>query len=256
MDAVSQILVDRTREADKFSRMVLVSLVAHAAIVTAVTLMPSTWDTVPQEREVMVISLGGPPGPIQGRNPIPGRPVDEAVPETVKPRVDTAPSPAKPEMVLPTKAAKPEPKPTKTKADPEPTRSKPPSQGAEVKQGAARADTQGAPIPWGGLATGGGGDGGVTTDIANFCCPEYLQILKRSIYANWKKQQGQPGLNVVRFVIKRDGTISDVIVEKSAGQFLDIASQRAVVQTQRLPPLPAAFTLPTLTVHLEFEYTR
>ena len=256
MDAVSQILADRTRETDKFSRMVLVSLVAHAAIVTAVTLMPSRWNAEPAQKDVMVISLGGPPGPIQGRNPISGRPVDEAVPETVKPRVETAPSPAKPEMVLPTKPVKPEPKPTKAKADPEPTRSKPPSQGAEVKQGSARVETQGAAIPWGGLATGGGGDGGVTTDIANFCCPEYLMVLKRSIYGNWKKQQGQPGLNVVRFVVRRDGTISDVVVEKSAGQFLDIASQRAVVQTQRLPPLPAAFTLPTLTVHLEFEYIR
>ena len=50
MDAVSQILVDRTREADKFSRMVLVSLVAHAAIVTAVAFMPSNWDAAPAER--------------------------------------------------------------------------------------------------------------------------------------------------------------------------------------------------------------
>ena len=256
MDAVSQVLADRTRETDKFSRMVLVSLVAHAAIVTAVTLVPSKWNVEPQQKDVMVISLGGPPGPIQGKNPITGRPVDEVVKEAAKPRVDTAPSPAKPEMVLPTKPVKPEPKPTKAKADPEPTKSRPPSTGAEVKQGSARADTQGAARPWGGLATGGGGDGGVTTDIANFCCPEYLLVLKRSIYANWKKQQGTPGLNVVRFVVTRDGTIGEVVVEKSAGQFLDIASQRAVLQTQRLPPLPPAFTLPALTVHLEFEYIR
>ena len=256
MDAVSQILDDRTREADKFSRMVLVSLVAHAAIVTAVALMPSRWDAAPDQKDVMVISLGGPPGPIQGRNPISGLKVDEVAPNPAKPRVEPAPSAAKPEMVLPTKPSKPEPKPTKAKPDPEATRTRPASQGAEVKQGSARVDTQGAAIPWGGLATGGGGDGGVTTDIANFCCPEYLMVLKRSIYANWKKQQGQPGLNVVKFVVRRDGTISDVLVERSAGQFLDIASQRAVVQTQRLPPLPAAFTLPTLTVHLEFEYIR
>jgi TonB family protein len=125
-----------------------------------------------------------------------------------------------------------------------------------VKAGASRIDTQGPAVPWGGLATGGGGDGAITTDIADFCCPEYLTILKRTIYGNWQKKQGQAAVNQVRFVINRDGTITDVVLEKSAGQFLDMASQRAIVQTQRLPPLPAAFTPPRLTVHLEFEYIR
>src|SRR4051812_18685272 len=215
MDAVSEILVDRSREADRFSRMVIVSLVLHAVIVSAVALLPSRWDVNAKAEDVMVISLGGPEGPVQGRNPISAPRVEEAVPDA-KPTINTPPAAAKPEMVLPTKAAKPEPKAVKPK-DADSTRLRPPSQGAEVKQGTARADTHGASVPFGGLATGGGGDGAVTTDLANFCCPEYLGVLKRSIYANWKKEQGQAGLNSVKFVIKRDGTIEQVAVEKSAG---------------------------------------
>lgn len=257
MDAVSEVLADRAHQADRLLRMVLLSFAAHVALIAAVAIVPSGWDAAPDASEVMVITLGGPPGPIQGKNPISGRPVEEAVPEPVKPRADAPPPAARPEMIEP-KAAKPEPKtvtkPQRDAADRQVRR--PPTQGPEVKAGSARIDTQGAAIPWGGLATGGGGDGGITTDLANFCCPEYLTILKRTIYGNWQQSQGQAGLNQVRFVISRDGTISEVSVEKSAGQFLDLASQRAVEKTQRLPPLPAAFTLPRLTVHLEFEYTR
>ena len=55
-------------------------------------------------------------------------------------------------------------------------------------------------------------------------------------------------------MIHRDGTITDVAVEKSLSPLLDQASTRALIQTQRLPPLPAAFTLDKLTIHLDFEY--
>ena len=38
-----------------------------------------------------------------------------------------------------------------------------------------RAGRTGAPpIPFGGLATGGGGTGGVQLDVGDFCCPEYI----------------------------------------------------------------------------------
>jgi TonB family protein len=256
MDAVSEVLLARSQDAGRITGTLLVSLLVHAAVITGVALLPSRWDAAPDPSNVMVISFGGPPGPIQGKNPISGPRVDEAVPETARPRTDAPPPAAKPEMIEPVKTARPEPRTVAKPKEEKPERSTRTNQGAEVKAGTARTETQGAAIPWGGLATGGGGDGGVTTDFADFCCPEYLTVLKRTIYANWQQRQGQGGLNQVRFVIARDGTISEVQVEKSAGQFLDLASQRAVVQTQRLPPLPSAFTPPRLTVHLEFEYKR
>jgi TonB family protein len=255
MDAVSEILAARAHQAERLSGMVILSLIAHAALITGFAFIPARWDAAPDPSTVMIISIGGPEGPVQGRNAISAPRVDVAA-ETAKPRIDTPPPAAKPEMIVPLKTAKPEPKAAVKPRDEKTERSTRVNQGAEVKQGTARVETKGAAIPWGGLATGGGGDNGVTTDFADFCCPEYLAVLKRTIYGNWQQRQGQDGLNRVKFVISRDGTITDVQLEKSAGQFLDLASQRAVAQTQRLPPLPSAFTPPRLTVHLEFEYKR
>lgn len=255
MDAVSQVLADRA-QTERLTGMVMVSFAVHVTLLAAFAFVPGRWQTTPDDTNVMVISLGGPEGPVQGKNAISSKPVEVAAPDAT-PKTAAPPAPAKPEMVEPIKAAKPEPKTVVKPKDDKPTRStRTTPQGPEVKAGASRVDTQGPAVPWGGLATGGGGDGAITTDIADFCCPEYLTILKRTIYGNWQKKQGQAAVNQVRFVINRDGTITDVVLEKSAGQFLDMASQRAIVQTQRLPPLPAAFTPPRLTVHLEFEYIR
>jgi TonB family protein len=58
------------------------------------------------------------------------------------------------------------------------------------------------------------------------------------------------------FTIQRNGAIEAPRVEKSSGfAALDNSSMRAL-QLTRLPPLPAAFENPTLTVHLRFDYTR
>lgn len=162
-------------------------------------------------------------------------------------------------MVEPVKAAKPEPK---AAARPEPKKEEPqlrgskPTQGAEVKAGSAKVDTQGA-IPFGGgLATGGAGLPGAYTDYADFCCPEYLKTMSTLIYGNWQQKQGQDGSNVLTFTVRRDGTIVDVKVDQGSNQFLNLASQRALVVTRQLPPLPAAFTPDQLIVHLVFQYKR
>jgi TonB family protein len=60
----------------------------------------------------------------------------------------------------------------------------------------------------------------------------------------------------VKFTILKDGTIQPPQLEKSSGfNLLDSATMRAV-QLTRLPPLPAAFPNPTLTVHMRFDYQR
>jgi TonB family protein len=258
MDAVTEVLVDRSRGADRVARMVLVSLAAHVAALAAVAFVPSRWNTPAETANVMTISLAGAEGPIQGRNPIAGREIQQVAPESAKPRADIAPARARPEMVEPVKTAKAAPK-TPVKPQPkkeEPNRGRTPTQGAEVKQGAARANTGGAAIPWGGLATGGGGAPGAYTDFADFCCPEYLQTVKRLVYGNWQQRQGVDGTSLVKFTIRRDGSIAGVEIEQGANQFLNLASQRAIEQTRRLPPLPDAFTPNQLTVHLVFQYKR
>jgi TonB family protein len=260
MDAVTQVLLDRSRDAQKISRMVVVSLLLHGAVITTIAVLPRLLParSAPPAERVMSISLAGPEGPIQGRNAMAAKPIQEAVPETVKPKNDAPPALPKPEMVEAAKSAKPE---SKSVAKPEPKKDVPqlhgrtPTQGKEVTPGAARVDTGGSAKTFGGLATGGGMDS-ARTDISDFCCPEYLATLKRTIYANWQQRQGQDGSNVVKFVVHRDGSISDVTVDEAANPYLDLASQRALAQTQRLPALPAAYTNDRLTVYLAFQYKR
>jgi outer membrane biosynthesis protein TonB len=256
MDAVTEILLDRSRDADKVAGMVLVSLIAHAVLIGAFTFLPRHEDMPKDDAHVMTISLSGPPGPIQGQNPIAAKAIQVAVPETVKPKDDAPPALTKPEMVEAVKTARVEPKavakPDVKKPEPQ-LHGRTPTQGTEVNHSTARIDTQGSAFG-SGLATGGGGGGAARTDVGDFCCPEYLQTMQRLIRANWQEKQGQVATNTVKFVIRRDGTITDIVVEKGANPYLDIASQRALMQTRRLPPLPAAFTLDHLTVHLDFEY--
>jgi TonB family protein len=61
----------------------------------------------------------------------------------------------------------------------------------------------------------------------------------------------------MKFTIRRDGTIQDVRVEKASNiPLLDVESQRAILKTAAVPPLPREFTENTLTVHLIFDYQR
>jgi protein TonB len=162
-------------------------------------------------------------------------------------------------MVAPEPAAKPAPrtaaKPVEKPADRSASRT--PTSGAEVKTGSARVDTGAAPIPFGGLSSAGGGGDGARTDYANFCCPEYLRTMTDMIRARWERNQGATGTVHMKFTVTREGFLTGIEVEKSSGQaLLDQASRRALANTNRLPPLPRAFTENTLTVYLAFEYQR
>ena len=257
MDAVTAVLIDRSREAEQITGSMLLSLAAHAALVAAVALLPRPAQTPVDDSKVITISLAGAPGPIQGLNPMASRAVQEVAADPAKARTDTPPAQPKPEMTETVKTVKPEPKPA---AKPEPKKTEPqlrgrtPTQGAEVRDGKARVDTQAA-LPFGtGLATGGGGTGGARTEFGDFCCPEYLQTVQRLIYANSKPNQGQSGAVVMKFVINRDGTLSDIAVAEGTNQFLILASQRALAVTQKVPPLPSPYLGSRLTVLIDFTY--
>jgi outer membrane biosynthesis protein TonB len=259
MDAVTEVLLDRTRVAQDVSRMVVVSLLLHGALLTAVVVLPHVLQRPIEPKTVMTITLGGAPGPVQGRLPIARKAVQEPAPDTAKPKTDTPPALPKPEMVEALKTAKPLPKsPAKPEPKKEvtPLRGSKPTQGAEVTPGAAKVETHGAAIQFSGLATNGGGGGGAVTDVKDFCCPDYLIAVTDLIRRNWQQKQDQDGTSRVAFTIHRDGTISDVVVEDGANSILNIVSQRAILATQRVTALPAAFTGDHLTVHLAFQYQR
>src|SRR4051812_40014038 len=109
MDAVTEVLLDRTRQAEDVTKMVVVSLAAHALLIGAFAFLPNLWNTAPQDEHVMSISLGGAPGPVQGRNPIADKAVQEVAPDLTKARNDSPPALPKPEMIEPVKSAKPLP---------------------------------------------------------------------------------------------------------------------------------------------------
>src|SRR4029077_8490301 len=113
MDAVTEVLIDRARDPQKLSRMVVVSLLLHGALITAFTVLPA-FRHAPPPPSYMTITLGGAPGPQQGRNPISAKTIQEVAPTPVKPKEDMPPALPKPAMVEPVKTAKPAPKATAT----------------------------------------------------------------------------------------------------------------------------------------------
>ena len=261
-EAVSDILIERARESAPIGSSVAASLVAHALLIALLIVMPSNWLSPAPEPEAapMMISLGGSPGPdAGGKQQESGCTVQQVAEPDVKPREEPPPVAKAPEMVAPSPITKPAPKtPPKPVTKPaDKSASRTPTTGAEVKTGAAKANTGAPPRPWQGLSTGGGAGESATTDYANFCCPAYLNMLTDRIRSNWDRNQGAAGTVRMKFVVQRDGRLTGITVERSSGQaLLDQASQRALLTTKQLAALPREFTEPTLTVYLEFEYKR
>lgn len=262
-ESVSDILLERSRVTDGINRLVLVSLLAHIVMIGAIAVMPASWRTSrSSDVTPMMITLSGGTGPdAGGMTQISNKPVQEVTTET-KPVPVVPPAPKVPEMVAPEPKATPAPKnpPKRTERPVDKSSSRKPTTGAEVRTGDARAETGGAAIPFGGLTrpSGGGTPGtAATTDFANFCCPAYLTQMVDFIKKNWNQNQGASGQVTVKFTVRRDGTLTDIEIEKPSGiSLLDLESQRALFKTKALPPLPREFTENTLPVHLIFDYHR
>ncbi len=237
--------------------MVAVSVAAHVVFGAALLLTPGRFLGRQSEapRTVMTISLGGNAGADSGgMTAMGGRAVqvqtEEAKREAVRP-----PAAKAPEMVLPrrdVKVSKTTPAPNVTQA-PDDARGRTPTRGAQTAKGSTSAET-GIRGQGFGLSSGQGIGG--TLDVANFCCPDYVQTMVQRIRSVWAQNQGVTAQTIIKFTIQRDGKITDTSVEASSGNAaLDLAAQRAVAVTQ-LPPLPDAFPNPSLPVHLTFKYER
>jgi TonB family protein len=259
---VTDVLRDRMHEPSGLQTMVGVSIALHAALIAAALILPATLfprasDTRPP---VMTISLGGGDGPRNGGlTSIGGRPVQAVTPPEAKREAVRPPAVKTPEMTMPLPKAKPAKTPpptTPVTQAPDEARGHTPTRGAVTSAGSAVAET-GARGQGFGLSTGGGAGSGLTLDVANFCCPDYLVQMLDRIRSNWTQHAEIAGSNIVKFTIQRDGKIVDISLERSSGyQNLDLSSQRALLVTKTLNPLPAQFTNPTLTIDLTFQYQR
>lgn len=255
MDAVSEVLIARTPKGDGLNSMLAASVIAHLALVGVFVFLPAAWFGAKQEPPVtiMQISLGGPVGPNDGGLNTLGARTIQQVTEAKKAIEPVRPPSAKaPEMIEPTKA--PPKKTTPNKVEAKDPKSNRPTKGEEIQKGESIADNKAKGQGFG-LSSGGGGDSGYL-EVANFCCPEYLAVMRTQIMSNWNSRQGAAGVVHLRFVIQRDGRIVDITVEQSSGvAFLDQFARRAMILT-KLPPLPEAFPEKALPVHLYFEYRR
>jgi TonB family protein len=258
---VSDVLRDRMQRPGGLQRMLTVSTSVHLVLAAALVFAPGGLlhrTTTPPT--VMTISLGGGGAGVEngGMTAIGGRPVQEVKPpdEPAKREPVRPPAAKAPEMTMPlpnarvTKASPARP----ARSAPEEARGRTPTRGAQVEAGSAIADT-GVRGQGFGLSSGGGPGSGSVLDVADFCCPEYIATMMTSIRRAWNMNQGATGQSVVKFTIQRDGRLTDVSVFQSSGiATLDLAAQRAVLQTRTLPPLPEQFPNPTLTVRLTFNY--
>jgi len=259
---VTDILRDRMQTPAGLQKMVSLSIAVHVLLGAALIVSRGSFLA---RREapatLMTISLSGSAGPENGgMTALGGRPVQSVTPpdEPVKREAVRAPAAKTPEMTVPlpnAKTVKTTPGPT-VKQAPDEARGRTPTKGKEPAFGSAIADT-GVRGQGFGLSTGGGAGTGSSLEITgDFCCPEYLAIMITRIRAAWNQNQGGAhGTSLIRFTIQRDGTITTpTIFQQSGTTTLDTAALRAVLATRTLPPLPDAYSNPTLTMRLSFIY--
>ena len=259
---IADVLRNRTQQPTGLQWMVGLSVLIHGALVAAVLVAPSGFLTGGDEpRTIMTISLGeGGDGPqTGGMTAMGGRPVQvqKAPDEPPKREAVQAPAAKAPEMTVPLPNAKPvkaQPAPP-VKQAPDEARGRTPTKGSEIREGPSVAETTARGQGQGGLSMGGGGAGaGMALDVADFCCPEYLVTMSQRLKSNWDERAGAGAVVVIRFTILRDGTLTKIEVARPSGNTLaDNAALRAVILTKQLPPLPAQFPNPTLTVNLTFQ---
>jgi len=160
------------------------------------------------------------------------------------------------ELPLPT--AKPAPK-TPARVTPSEAKAKPVAKaGAPVAKAAPQAKTE-APKAGGGPVGDKGTDvATVRSDGIEFPFPGYLNNIVRQIALKFKPRNPAARLKAeVRFLIHRDGSVSDLTFVRRSGNFsFDLESQGAVEaasSARAFGPLPAGFSDDVLPVVFSFD---
>jgi TonB family protein len=208
-----------------------VSVVVHAVILAALVLL---FNAVPQMRLPEAVYSVKILQPFVGSSPPAAAKADEAKAETPK----TPPKKPEPKIPVPKK-----PEAKSKAAAKKVAETKPPAPAAEEK-----------PL---GVSVGVGGEGaGIAVDAASFPFSYFLAAIERKVSDNWFSavSEGAKGLTcIIYFKLMRDGSVSDVRVETSSGNaYFDRAAERAVKSAAPFPPLPGAFTDPSLGIHFTF----
>jgi len=246
------------REPAGLQRMAAISLLGHAVAMAIIIAAPGNLfgGREPEPKAVMTISLGGgiDGASTGGLTALGGQPVQTVSPPDARQEPSRPAAAVTPAMTEPLPGKAPAKAAAVVKQGPDEARARTPTRGAQTAPGSAVVDTGVRGQGFGLSTSSAGGGPGITLDVA-FCCNEYLLMMRDRILQAWNGRSDFSGVVIVAFVIDRDGTLRDPKVEKSSGSAnLDLAAQRAVVTARQLPPLPAAYTNPSLTVHFTFEY--
>jgi protein TonB len=237
-------------------RITRASFAVHIGVVVVMFVLPREWfRTNTTSVPMMTISLGAAGPRTAGMNPAGTRPIEEVAPPPKRPEPARPATPKSEPAAATVKTTKAPPKPAPTDPKPAPpTPPRPAITGPEVKPGTSRAET-GATTQGTGLA---GGQGiGVSGDISSpdFCCPEYVEEMKRRILDRWRRDQPEVGRVILTFVIQRDGRFADLKTEQSPSSLLEYHARNSF-NGLLLPPLPPEYKDQVLKVRLTFDYVR
>jgi TonB family protein len=201
------------------------------------------------KRDVYTVKLVG---AVEAAKPASAAKVEAAPPKPapveekkVEEKVDQMPAP-------PTETKKP--KPAEKKQHVVPT--------TDARKTAEKPDSDLTGAPGNESAPGPAGNtpamGSVSIDGGNFPFASYISRMRQKIATTWEVPPGTEGLErsaVVYFRIHRDGSVSNVTVEKSSSlQLFDRSCQRAVIESAPLPPLPREYSEDFVSVHFSFVY--
>jgi protein TonB len=230
-------------------RSLVVSMVLHGSAIAALLL----WQVkpAPPRPPVYRVNLvGAPPGPraigVVDSRPAPTAPVAQAQAPS---GIERPPPP----VVAPTRT-----RPT----PPPPARATPtPSRTAQAGQAEAAPSTEATAAPRAGSSSGGRGADVATirTDGIAFPAPGYLNNIVRQVYVRFSPPSrfaNRPLRAEVSFLIARDGSVSEIRVEQTSGEYAFDLEARSAIEaagtSRSFGPLPQEWTDDVLRVYLTF----
>lgn len=256
--------------ADDFSlrRFLVYSLCLHGALTAAVIvsivfhLQGNRWGDVGggSEGEVNVKLVGSiglpmpkPPDVTESKTFDPTDSMYKTVPQP-KP-----PEPPKPEVKIPEFKKEKPPKQIEHRSrvfdDPTPA---PPNavaaNGGRMNLPVGTSNVQGAAAPGVNIQGQGGGDFASRYGW-------YIDAVRRKISANWLQSTIDPGVRAAHtakctmtFVIARDGSVKDIRVAQTSGNYsLDTSAQRALLSSSPMPALPSDYSGSYVNVTFDFD---
>ncbi|MDX1999325.1 MAG: TonB family protein [Thermoanaerobaculia bacterium] len=257
---VERVLAQRAKTADfqaLWLRPASLALVVHLALAGA-AVVAAYWPRKPPP-VVEYVAVQVLPAPARGERrppaPRPAAPKPEVKPPEPKP--ETKPEPVAPPEPKPTapvpSPVKPPVKPTTPAPSPKPeTKPTPPASSPAVAETPPQPPTPPAGTPEG-TASGTSRLGYQVLGFEGSTFPfaYYLEQVLNKVDDQWTRPPVEGPKALVFFRILRDGRVVDLEIKESSGnRAFDLSALRAVTNASPLPPLPAGYREPTLSVHL------